>query len=352
MAETSYPFFEDTAGGGAKLVSQTQWQSMAHLWASDRIDFQLTSATYSATDLPLNVTFSGTDIVISPGAAWVGGFYYRLDANLTIPAPTNVGATPRIDTVVLRADLSTGSVNVAVSPGQASTTPIEPTPARVLGGIWEMPIAAISLPANNGTKVLLPRRHFHSPTPAQVPWNRSEVSNTLPVGTFTLDMDSNSSGGQTEGFKGRDGDMVTRTLGKRRTYTPEIFTLIHPMSTGDRKGFWRYIAPGTVQFSVSFTNRSIFPNTSTAGWYIGFTLPVAPSRDIPMIFHGVLSNPENRDRMPNLISITAQTRVESSNVCALYYPSSTDLKEGLDGLTTIPSMSELFVSGVYETNQF
>lgn len=350
MAEISYPFSGDSAGGGSKLVSQTQWQPMAHLWAPDSIDFAMTSATYTATQLPLNVTLSGSNLVVSPGSAWVGGFYYKLDASLTIAAPINAGANPRIDLLVLRLDPTAGSVNVAISTGQASATPTEPTPQRLPGGIWEMPLSAIILPANNGTRTLSPRKYFPSPGVVQVPWNRAEASNSLPPGAFTIDMDVNNTDVIKEGFRAPSGDMITRTLGKRLSYTPDLFTVFVNIPSGDRQGYWRYIAPGTVEFSVRLSNRSINPITKTAGWFIGFTLPVTPSKFVPTVFSGVLSNPESRNGKPNLMSITAQTRMESSNVCALYSPSTSSVSGGLDGLDLIPGMSELCVSGVYATN--
>lgn len=352
MAETSYPFSDDSAGGGGKLVSQLDWQKMAHLWGPDRVDFRLGNQSYSGGALPLNVTLSGANVVVSPGSAWVGGFYYTLDAPLNIPAPTNSGANPRIDAVVIRTNLATGSVNLAISTGVASSTPVEPTPQRVLGGIWEMTIAAIELPANNGTRVFVDRRQYDHVGTVQTTWNRSGTSKTLPYGAFSLDMDSNANGVIFEGFSGREGDMLTRNLGPRQKYTPDLFTVSGKPPAQNRKGFWRYIAPGTVSFSASFYNTTTTPVKVTAGWFMAFTLPVTASKSASSTFTGVLSNPEARNGLPNLVSITAQTRLDFGNTCALYYPNSLNVGEGLDGLATIPGMSDLTISGVYETNDF
>lgn len=352
MAEKSYPFSNDSVGGGGKLISQVDWQAMAHLWGGDRIDFQLVNPTYDSTALPFSVTISGSNLVISPGSAWVGGFYYTLDAPLTIACPVNNGANPRYDTVVIRASLATGSVNIKISTGLAAAAPTEPTPTRVLGDIWELPLVSIYLPALNGTRVINERRVFNAPKTAQVPWSRAGISDLLPPGTFTVDMDSNNSGGQQEGFHGRNGDMVTRTLGKRNSYTPDLFTVSNKPPSANRTCAYRYIAPGTVQFSMQFSNTSTSPVKASAGWFIGFTLPVAPSREFVQVFHGVLSNRELRNDMPNLIDITAQVRTEASNSVALYYPSPTNIGNGLDGLILIPGKSDLYISGCYETNAF
>lgn len=350
MPEKSYPFSDDSAGGGGKLVSQTQWQAMSHLWAIDCIDFSMVNSTYTAADMPLNVTLSGSNVVVSPGSAWVGGFYYKLDTTLTIPAPTNTGSNPRTDLVVLRANLATGSVNIAIVTGQAAASPTEPAVTKTLGGIWEMPLMAITLAANNGTKTLGSRRAFRTPGTVQVPFSRPAVSLSLTPGTFTLDMDSNTSGGLEEGFRSYTGDMITRSLGPRQPYTPDLFTVTNKPVEANRIGYWRYIAPGTVQFSVNIINTSSTAVTSTSGWFMGITLPVTPSLYCPTVVQGVLTNNEARDGLPNLVNIVGQTSGTSG--LALYYPNPTYLAEGLDGLTKIPGKSTLNISGVYETNYF
>ncbi|MFD5069135.1 hypothetical protein ACFWNC_14555 [Streptomyces sp. NPDC058369] len=350
MAETSYPFSGDSAGGGGKLVSQLQWQAMAHLWGPDRVDFELTNAVIGRADLPLNTTLSGSNLIISAGGAWVGGYYYKLDAPLTIAAPTNSGANPRYDVIALRASLTTGSVNVVILTGAASETPLEPTPKRILGDVWEMPLAAMLLPANNGTRLLYDRRRFPSTNYLLTPWSRGDVSKSLPPGSFSIDVDANGGGTHDEGYQGREGDMATRTLGKRRPYTPDLFTVTNKPAAANRTGFWRIIAPGTVQFAAQIINTSTTAVTTTAGWFMGITLPVTPSLWVPTQLQGVLTNNEARDGIPNLVNIVGQTSGTSG--AALYYPNPTYLSEGLDGLTKIPGKSTLTISGVYETNVF
>lgn len=349
MAEISYPFAAASAGGGSELVSQTQWQDMAHLWASDRINFQLTNASYSNTTLPFWCEFADDELVIHPGAGWVGGFYYELTAPKRLPAPTNADAMPRKDFVVIRLDMALGSANLAIKEGQSAPTAREPEVQRTPGGIWEMPLWAVELEPRNGTRTLKDRRRFDSPGGVQTPWYRSEVSQSLPAGSFTLDMDSNGTGGQQEGFRGRDGDMVTRHLSKRQAYTPDLFTVTNKPPAANRTGLWRYIAPGTVQFSAYIRNTSTNPVSITSSWYMGLTLPVICSQAQPMVLTGVLNNSNNRDGLPNLVAITAQTSPGTKN-CALYMPSTSSLASGLDGLDRIPGQSDLTVSGVFETN--
>lgn len=349
MAETSYPFAEDTPGGGSKMLSQVQWQNMAHLWSADRVDFQLNETTYASSALPFYAAFSGSNIVIQPGAAWVGGFYYKLDAPYTMATPTNTGSSPRNDLIVLRCDMATGSVNIARKTGLPSPAPKDPFPQRTPGGIWEMPLWTITLAANNGDRDLSDRRRFDGPGRVWAPWNALDVSNGIAPGNFVVDMDSNNNYTQFEGYRGRDGFMVARHLGKRREYTPDLFTVTNKPASANRKGYWRYIAPGTVQFSVLFSNTST-KAVSTTTTIIGFTLPVPASKTAPSSFQGFLDNPEVRNEVPNFVDIPSRSTGGSN--AYLYYPNTTTLKQGLDGLRLIPGKSTLHVSGVYETNEF
>lgn len=353
MAEISYPFAAASAGGGSELVSQVEWQNMSHLWSPDRIDFQLTEPTYTNSSLPFWAEFSGADLVIHPGSAWVGGFYYKLDAPLTLTAPTNGGAQPRTDLIVLRADMATGSVNVAIKQGQAAATPVEPTVQRTLGGVWEMPLWAFELEANNGARGPRDRRRFDVPGVTAAPWYAAEVSQGSPAGNFVLDMDANNTGGQTEGFRGRDGFAVTRHLGKRREYTPDLFPVSNKPATANRKGYWRYIAPGTVQFTIHIQNTSTraVADTRTSP-IIGFTLPRAATVIAPCVFHGFVRNPGNRDGLPNFIDIVATNGGGGNSNCYLYYPNDSNPSLGLDALKLIPGKSDLTLTGIYETNDF
>jgi hypothetical protein len=355
MAEISYPFAAASAGGGSEMVSQVEWQNMSHLWGPDRIDFQLTETTYTSDALPLHAEISGSDIVVQPGAAWVGGFYYKNDALLTFSAPTNSGATDRYDLLVLRLDMAIGSANLAIKTGQAATNPVEPTVQRTPGGVWEMPLWRIWVGKNNGGRSLSDRRRYDGPGSTYVPWGAEPISDGGPQGNFVYDMDSNNNGGdsQQEFFSGRDGTFITRHLGKRREYTPDVFTVSNKPSSANRKGYYRYVAPGVVHVSVQINNTSTKAVTPSGdGWIIGITLPIAASVKSRGLFHGFLENPERRDSLPNYMEVPGRTSGSADNRCFLYYTNTKSLTEGLDGLKAIPGKSFLTVTGTYETNIF
>ncbi|WP_406153567.1 hypothetical protein OH797_31855 [Streptomyces anulatus] len=353
MAETSYPFSAANGSGGTAMVSQTQWQKMGHLWGGDRVDFRLTATTYSSTALPFAVrVVNARDIEVKPGRAWVGGFFYELDAAKTVPVDPNLTDKARIDTVVLRADVPKGSVNLAVVKGQPSASPIAPQPQRNLGQQWEMVLYEVSVPANNGAISAASRLTFDMPPAVSTPWNTRDSASYVERGSFLYDMDTNGGDTQYEAFVGRDGYVITRHFGKSRTYTPSLVQ--STSQPGSRSGRWRWIAPNMVWFTATFSTTTTSEiKTSGNNWQLGFTLPTPANGGSAQILSGVLQNPDVRSNLPNFIDIkTVLPQGNSSSNAYLYFPNSSNLKQGLDGLRVFPGKSKLMVSGVYETDVF
>lgn len=351
MAEISYPFAAASAGGGSPLVSQIQWQSMAKGFGNDRIDFRLVNTNYTEAEIPFLTTTPGTGVLtVRPGNAFVGGFYYQLTASTTLTLDANSGSQGRIDLVVIRADLAAGSVNLGIVKGQPSANPVEPAPTRVAGGKWEMVLYACSVPASGGTVTLSSRRKVDIPSPVSVALNAEGIADGLQQGSFVLDLDVNDdTGGQTEGFKGRDGYTVTRHLGKRRPFTPDLFTVDNKPAAGDRFGYWRWIAPGTVSFSLEI-HTQVHSALVTGGiTSMCLSLPKPASAETLQVFSGCVTNPRKSNSMPNFMAITARTAANSTT-CALYFPSLSSISEGLDSFARLPAYSVLYLSGVYEAN--
>ncbi|MFJ8930592.1 hypothetical protein ACIRLA_28790 [Streptomyces sp. NPDC102364] len=349
MAEISYPFNADNADGGTSIVSQTQWQAMAAGWVSDFIDYRLTTAGES---MPFTATVvNGRDVQISAGRAWVGGFYYQNTSTKTITIPTNSGGYARKDLIVIRADLSKSAVSLALRQGTAAASPKEPTPTRNRGGVWEMPLYCIDVPAANGALVVNRRAPFTMGTPVAVPWNAPDSAALLPRNSFLIDVDTNTSGGQTEGFVGTDGYVITQHLGRSQTYTPGLINS-GSMSASLRTGRWRYIAPNMVWFQATINNTTT-KNVEASGsnWRVGLELPVISSGKGIQVIHGYLANPDKKFSMPNMVSITATTHPKSTTLY-LSIPNFKTPTEGLDGLRGFPAKSTLSISGVYEANKF
>ncbi|MEU9404781.1 hypothetical protein AB0E08_03610 [Streptomyces sp. NPDC048281] len=353
MTEISYPFDADNANGGSQVVSQTQWQQMAANWTTDHVDFRLTSASYTSAALPLNATVSGRTVTVQAGSAWVGGFYYKLTGTKSLTIADNTTSQGRIDMIVLRLDMSNSAVQLAVVQGTPAATPVEPQPTRQIGGVWEMPLHAATVPANNGTVTLSRRTPFPAPTWVVSPFNAAPTNALMPKNGFVLDADSDVGSVQTEYFNGRDGHVATRTFGKSTTYTPNTLYVSGSLPTANRKGRWRWIAPNTYWVSVTLVNDYEDQGISVSGsnTRIGVSLPVNTNNQAIQTLHGYLSNPYYSGGLPNMMAITATTQ-PGSNILYLHYPNPNTLAEGLDGLRSLPARSTFSISGVLEANQF
>ncbi|QUI30688.1 hypothetical protein H9W91_07315 [Streptomyces alfalfae] len=353
MAEISYPFAQSNDSGGTEMVSQVQWQAMAGMWGGDRVDFTLTSESYSAGTLPFGFkVINGRSVEVSPGKAWVGGFYYQLTASTTVDIEPNPTDKARKDTIVLRADMPKGSVNLAAVKGQPSASPIAPQPQRSAGQQWEMVLYEVTVPAKNGAIALNWRGPYKMPPAVTLPWNVLPAADFLPVGTLMYDMDNNGGDTQYEAFKGRDGYVVTRHFGKSRTYTPSLVNAASAPSGVTRTGRWRWIAPNTVYFSVNITNTTKKPvnNSGSSTSAIGFTLPQTANGATGQVFTGLLRNPDYNSKLPNFMDIQGYCfKGNGQSHVTMYLPNTGSLKEGLDTFRVIPANSELIFSGIYES---
>ncbi|MEU3436726.1 hypothetical protein [Streptomyces sp. NPDC006863] len=353
MAEISYPFNADNVTTGAtKAVSETQWQNMARMWGGDRIDRSLTGQASSA-NLPFSGRMVNTSTVqIGPGRATVGGFYYESTSDLNLAVAANTANTPRRDLVVVRVDMAKPGVNLAIRKGTNSATPVPPNPVRQAGGIWEMPLYEISLPANGGLPTLASRGPYQVPDPVAFPWNAVPSAGLLPKNTFAFDMDSNGPEEISEYFTYSDKPRITRHLGPTRTYTPSIVNVpTLQQGRANRKGRYRWIAPNTIWFSVRISTPTEIKHVD-ASWYVGISLPVKASTETGQTFHGMVQNTgplQSTSGLPNYVQITGWVPVgRATTTCILLYPNPSRLSSGLDGLPKIPSSSSLVISGVYE----
>ncbi|WP_158690352.1 hypothetical protein [Streptomyces sp. PsTaAH-124] len=355
MAEISYPFDADNANGGTKVVSQTQWQTMALAWTSDRVDFPLVNTSYTTAQLPFSYSFSGRTLTVNAGSAWVGGFYYRLTGSKQFTIADNNTAKDRRDLVVLRADMANSSVNMAVIQGTpaTTTTPTEPTPTRQPGGVWEMPVLSVSVPANNGPLSANARAPYTAPPVVAYPWNVPDSTALLPKGSIAYDLDSNGGDSQFEAFNGRDGYVVTRHFGRSRNYTPNLLYTNGTVPVANRRGRWRWIAPNMFWFQITIQNDYEDKGISVSGSNktIGVTLPQISNPDGVQVLPGSIWNTYYSGGYPNMMQITAHPSPGSSTLY-LYTPNVNTLKEGLDSLVSIPARSSLNVSGVVEANQY
>ena len=135
MTQTSYPFDnQDT--------TEAQYSQLFR-----RLTYTGVSGSPSGTEVKAYADSSGMSVKVAVGFAIVRGHAFNSDAieTLTIGASST---NPRRDLVILKLDPSTNSVSLAIKAGTAAASPTDPTLTQTEEGIYELPIARVTVPAN------------------------------------------------------------------------------------------------------------------------------------------------------------------------------------------------------------
>lgn len=103
-------------------------------------------------EMTLKVRENSGKIVLGKGFAIVKGFYYYNNADITYQV-TPDSLYPRIDRLVLRANLLSGPVESAMKKGTPASSPVAPTLQRD-SGIYEMSLAEIRISPGNQITVV------------------------------------------------------------------------------------------------------------------------------------------------------------------------------------------------------
>lgn len=85
-------------------------------------------------------------IAVKAGRGWINGYYYENDSDLEFLLDNADGAKGRIDSVVLRLDLTNRYLRIFVKKGALATNPVAPTLTRN-ADVYELQLATISVPA-------------------------------------------------------------------------------------------------------------------------------------------------------------------------------------------------------------
>lgn len=135
MSETFGPF---SSGSGATFTD-TQWQALMSSIMRDGVIVGVLNELAVSPG-------SGMQVLVNTGQAIVHGIWYQNDASkaLTIAAadPTN----PRIDLVVLHADLVAKTIAAQVTTGTPAPSPSEPSITQS-STVWEVRVATMTVPA-------------------------------------------------------------------------------------------------------------------------------------------------------------------------------------------------------------
>ena len=136
MAEQSFPF---------ENIDTTESQFSE--WATN---FQETGVQGSPTGTELGITVTGSDLnlTIAAGQAFIRGHYYINTDNLVL-AVTSASVNTRIDIVVVELDPEANTIVTKIVSGEAvSADPVAPTLTQSATGIYQLPIATLTIPAS------------------------------------------------------------------------------------------------------------------------------------------------------------------------------------------------------------
>lgn len=93
------------------------------------------------------VVDSGMSIKVKSGVAWVNGYRYENDDDLIFTLENADGTLSRIDSVVVRLDLTNREIKIHVKKGSLSSSPIIPAITRN-NDIYELQLATVRVNAN------------------------------------------------------------------------------------------------------------------------------------------------------------------------------------------------------------
>ncbi|CAB4152360.1 hypothetical protein UFOVP609_5 [uncultured Caudovirales phage] len=163
MAQISFPFENvDT--------SETQYSALFSYFQDNAI----AGDPVTAGTLDVQLT-TGLGVKVTSGFAIIRGFAYQNTSDVALTLDT-ANAQPRIDTVILRLDPSVNSIVAAVKKGTAAASPSAPALTQTPGGIWEMPLDDILVPASATSlspgNIIADRRMFLG-SQVGVWWNES-----------------------------------------------------------------------------------------------------------------------------------------------------------------------------------
>lgn len=90
---------------------------------------------------------SGMSIKIKSGVAWINGYRYENDNDLILTLENADGTLSRIDSVVVRLDITNREIKIHIKKGSLSTSPITPAITRN-NNIYELQLATVRVNAN------------------------------------------------------------------------------------------------------------------------------------------------------------------------------------------------------------
>ena len=105
----------------------------------------ISNGTYNG-ELAVTADGSAMTVTLPAGRAWINGYYYRNDGDMTLAIDNADGVLNRKDIVVLRWDVNARSITAQVIKGSPASSPIAPQITRTVEQ-YDLKLAEISIPA-------------------------------------------------------------------------------------------------------------------------------------------------------------------------------------------------------------
>lgn len=220
MALTSYPF-------ETQSTTETQYS----LLFRQAVDTGVVG-NFDGDGFRVSTDGSGLDVQVAAGFALVRG--HAVDNNgpvtLTLDAAS---ASPRIDLVVLRLDPTANSIVLTVKKGDASATPSAPVLTQTDTGIYEIALAALTVPSGalNIVPANVEDRRLYSGDQVGV-WTTGRRPTDIAVGKIGY----NVALGLYEGWSG--SQWVPVGGGKKKVVVPHTFTLTGQVATASGDDYY------------------------------------------------------------------------------------------------------------------
>lgn len=331
MTETSYPF------DGAQIATELEWARMAGRWGISGVHANTPGSPN------LRVTGSSTaNVTVGAGRAYVNGFFYRNDSNLSVGVSANPGGAARVDLVVLRCDMNANGVTAQYKTGGT----IAPDLAQDEEGVYEVPLAQCTVAAGSSVVTaanVVDKRWFTGKTVCpSVPGSRRPATEGLLIvegNDIYLGDGTNWNWVATAGSRDTDTYSPVWTAGS---------TTIDWGPSAKNVGRYKRIGPRQVWLGIELAptgNPPAYPDP------ISVTLPIPCSSSMRQLFNAHLnSGGANDEGFRNGIAMTFPTE-STTQIARVRINTAAGTTE--NWLTNSPinfrSGDIMTISGVYET---
>ncbi|MEA4813902.1 MAG: hypothetical protein VB112_03200 [Oscillospiraceae bacterium] len=119
-------------------------RSYTAAWLAKWVASFLSNGTYDGELAVMAV--ANMQVKLPAGRAWINGYYYRNDGDMTLPIANADGVLNRKDTIVLRWDVNERSITVQVLQGTLASAATAPAIVRTVEQ-YDLKLAEISIPA-------------------------------------------------------------------------------------------------------------------------------------------------------------------------------------------------------------